>query len=501
MARPHPEVALRRSWRRFRQRPAGTQAAVLALAVVVVAGAVIGIALGTSGGSGGGTSSSSGLTASAGSSPVVPVSQASTSTRGVAPDAVTVVFPIVNLTALSAQEGFAGDTEDTQVTDAINTYVNDVNAHGGVGGRRIKPMIVPFDPTSQADMRAKCKDWTVSTPVFAVVDGLGAWTGDNQLCITQEGSTPFIGQWTTVTNWTQRGSPYLWWTGPDQATMLRTVVAWGQQAGLLGQGKKLGIVAGDRASDQLALNQYLIPYLKQADLPPPVVETLATSPTDTATIQAQAPLVVQRLRAAGAQSVLPLIPFNSFYSYLQAETQQQYFPRLLLSDYESTINIGLGLLPTPYETALDGQLGATVQTLGGIDDDRPQSQGGYDPGVRSCFDTWKQTHGVPPYIEEQGPIVSWCQGIRLFADAANRAGPNLNRRSFVQAMAATQNFPGTLTPTLSYGATKFYGPTAYQVVRLHTNDPNHNACILKNDGGPQGTCWQVVKGWTPLVSG
>jgi hypothetical protein len=38
-------------------------------------------------------------------------------------------------------------------------------------------------------------------------------------------------------------------------------------------------------------------------------------------------------------------------------------------------------------------------------------------------------------------------------------------------------------------------------VRLHTNDPNQNACILKNDGGAQGTCWQVVQGWTPLVTG
>ena len=43
-------------------------------------------------------------------------------------------------------------------------------------------------------MRALCKTWTEGSPaVFAVVDGLGDWTGDNQLCITQEGHTPFIG--------------------------------------------------------------------------------------------------------------------------------------------------------------------------------------------------------------------------------------------------------------------------------------------------------------------
>jgi len=58
--------------------------------------------------------------------------------------------------------------------------------------------------------------------------------GNNQLCVAQEGHTPFIGQWTTVTNWTNEGSPYLWWTGPDQATILQAVVNWGLGAGLLG---------------------------------------------------------------------------------------------------------------------------------------------------------------------------------------------------------------------------------------------------------------------------
>ena len=64
---------------------------------------------------------------------------------------------------------------------------------------------------------------------FAVLDGLGDWTGDDQLCITQEGHTP-PRAWTTVTDWTNEGSPYLWWTGPDQAAILQAVVNWGLSA-------------------------------------------------------------------------------------------------------------------------------------------------------------------------------------------------------------------------------------------------------------------------------
>ncbi len=33
--------------------------------------------------------------------------------------------------------------------------------------------------------------------------------------------------------------------------------------------------------------------------------------------------------------MIPLMPFNVMFPVLQAETQQNYYPKLLLSDYES----------------------------------------------------------------------------------------------------------------------------------------------------------------------
>ncbi len=93
----------------------------------------------------------------------------------------------------------------------------------------------------------------------------------------------------------------------------------------------------------------------------------------------------------------------------------------------------------------------------------PESQGGYDPGVQACYNTWKAHNAPPklpksPFIEEQGPIAGWCQVITLFADAAKKAGPDLTRRSFVEAMATIKNFNGTWSPTLSFGPDKFAGP-------------------------------------------
>ena len=477
----------------------------MAIVGAVVVGAVVWVATAPSSSSAAGGSSHMTSTGAAGGP--TPVSRASTSIRGVSGSAINVVFPVVSLNSLAGEEGFASDAEYGEQTKAIKLFVKQINTSGGINGRRINAIITDYDPTSESQMRSLCKTWTEGSPAaFAVLDGLGTWTGDNQLCITQEGHTPFIGQWTTVTNWTNEGSPYLWWTGPDQAAVLQAVVDWGLSADLLGGTHVVGVVAGDRASDQVALHQYLLPDLSAAGVTP-VVKVIASNPSDSATTNSQAPLIVQQFRSAGVTSVIPLVAFNAFYPLLQAETSQQYFPRLLLSDYESSIESSLGLLPAPYKEALDGQEGVTTETLAGIDDDRPESEGGYDPGVRSCWVVWHKAYPqIPPgnlsdYIEEQGPVQGWCQVIHLFAEAARNAGHDLTRRSFVTALSKITDFPGTNSPVLSYGPDKRYGPTEYQVVRLHVNSPLSTQCKLPKNKIPEVTCWVNVQPFAPLPPG
>jgi hypothetical protein len=533
----NPVRAVHRSWRRFARRPRSMQVRTILVAVAVITGLVVYLAGAPDGsstpnfgglGSGGvGTGASSvdlgggrtarlasdvvaapGATGEAGSpsGSGTPVDQASTSTRGVTAKSINVVFPVVNLQALSSQLGFAGDVEFTEQTKAIKLFVGEINKKGGINGRKINAIIANYNPLSATNQRSLCKDWTEGSPAaFAVVDGVGGWAGDNQLCVTQEGKTPLLAQWTTVTDWTRMGSPYLWWLGTDQAATLRTLVQWGQSTSAIGGSSKVGVIVGDRSSDQLALNQYLLPALRKAGVDPEV-QTIAASPSESATTSAAAPLVVQKLRGAGVKTIIPLIPFNVFFPLLQAMTQQNYTPKLLLSDYESSVESALGLIPVPYEKLLDGQEGITTLTLGGIDDPRPQAAGGYNPGLRSCWTVWHKAYPKKPkgnstaFIEEQGPVAGWCQAVRLFAQAAKDAGPKLNRRTFVQAMSKIKNYQGTWVNTLSYGPDKFYGPTEYQVVKIHNNDPPSSQCILKSNHKPQGTCWVSEGTYQPLVT-
>ena len=257
---------------------------------------------------------------------ITSVSEASTSTRGVTAHAINVEFPVANLHALSGQLGFAGDVEYGEQVKAIQLFVHHVNAAGGINGRMINPLITSFDPTNDAALHAMCTDWTQGSPaVFAVLDGVGTWSGDSQLCLTRQGHTPLLSQWTTVSDWTTEGSPYLWWTGPDDAAILGATVDWGHRTGLLGGSRKVGVIAGDRAGDQLALTKYLLPDLKRIGVRPLVV-TIPAEPSETAATNTAALVAVERFKAAGVQSLIPLIPFNAFFPVLAAQSGQGYFP-------------------------------------------------------------------------------------------------------------------------------------------------------------------------------
>ena len=499
----HPLAPLGRSWRRMRRRPRATQVRTALIIIAIVVGLIAWLVLAPTGMPGGSDSAGAAEVASS-STKATPPSQASTSSRGVTGTSINVVFPVVAINSLAGKEGFAEDKEYNEQIPAIHLYVNQINNAGGINGRKINPIIVQYDPTNDANMQALCQQWTQGSPaVFAVIDGIGSWEQDDQLCVTQQGQTPLLSAWSTTTNWTNLGSPYLWWTGPDMAPLLDALVQWGVSSGRLGKAVKLGVVVSDQAPDQDALNDFLLPDLKKVGITP-LVQTVAGSADATATTNSDAQLAVEKFKAAGVQSVIPLLRENAFFPYVAAETAQQWYPKLLLSDYQSSIEVALGLIPVPYEKALNGQEGVTTETLGGIDDNRPQSQGGYDPGVRACYTTWHAYHPGPipgtlyHYIEEQGPIQAWCGVIGLFATAAKDAGKNLNRRTFVEAMSKITNYPGTLSPTWTFGPDKFYGPTQYQVVEVHNNEPKSALCKMPKSGIAQGTCWVTVQPFKPL---
>ena len=406
------------------------------------------------------------------------------SDRGVSPTKVKVVFPYADLGPIGAATGLDPGTEDEPT--AIMAVVNDINSRGGINGRLIDPEIVKYNPLDDAEMRADCKDWTESQQVFAVVDSYG-WHDDHQLCITQEGHTPLISKWTTVTDWTNRGNPYLWWTGPDDVEVLDNLVATSLD---VLRNNKFAVLVSDRASDKLAL-QYLEQSLDRAGVHEAIPPQKLSFTPGVAAGQAQS--VYLQLKTADVKVVLPVLPFLQLVTWLQEEDSQSYFPKLLLSDYESEIQAMLGLAEAKYEKELQDAVGPTAFRLGSDEDPR-----GYTPLGQTCSDQYhKQDPNYSQNLEGPGVAMTWCQNIYLFAQAATMAGNDLTRDSFNNAMSQIQGFGGTIVPDLTFGPTERAGPHNYRTVQIHVN--HDKACPKKADGGDQGSCWLIKQDFVPAL--
>jgi len=77
-----------------------------------------------------------------------------------------------------------GDQEKT-----YKVFVDDLNAHGGILGRKVEPVYRDFCPIGNAQALAACTSFTEDDKVFAVVGVFIDQSGDAQLCIAKNHQT------------------------------------------------------------------------------------------------------------------------------------------------------------------------------------------------------------------------------------------------------------------------------------------------------------------------
>ena len=107
----------------------------------------------------------------AGFTPASAASAASRSAPGVTATTIRVGIPYVDLAAVRA---VGVDIDWGSVPDAFNAIINNMNAHGGINGRRIVPYIVPVNPTGSTAATTVCTQLTEDDTVFAAIGPLQA---------------------------------------------------------------------------------------------------------------------------------------------------------------------------------------------------------------------------------------------------------------------------------------------------------------------------------------
>ena len=284
--------------------------------------------------------------------------------QGVTPSTIKVGVTYADVAAI--RNIINVDPGDYQV--AYKTLFDQINAKGGIDGRKIVPVFSAVNPLGTAAAATTCTQLTEDDKVFAV---LGFFQQPDTACYLQTHNVPIIGASLTAQQAQQAKAP--WYNNLiSDSDLVPKEMAVFKQEGVF-KGKKVAVVGTN--IDQPEIN-LVLPVLHREGVD--VVQTAVNSvpDTDTAAQVQEYGTIAQRFQSAGADVVVSVgNSGNGFPSALQT-TQSTYRPRIVATDY------------TDLDAYVSNKAGYTQSilkdavTAGGIP---PASIWWNDPTMKRCF--------------------------------------------------------------------------------------------------------------------
>ena len=205
---------------------------------------------------------------------------------------------------------------------AYQAAIDDINAHGGIHGRKLEATIIGVNPTSQTAADTACTQLTQDDKVFVTV---GFFLNDNVLCYVNTNQTAVIGGTMTADRLAQAKAP---WYSTDASERYEVNVAKDlAEAGKLDG--KVAVVAA--AADKTLMNDQVIPALKAAGINPVSTAVLDAPTNDATATKAQAATISERFKASGATQVL-VVGQAGGGTYLGGLASTNFRPQLAFSN-------------------------------------------------------------------------------------------------------------------------------------------------------------------------
>jgi hypothetical protein len=365
--------------------------------------------------------------------------------EGVTSTTIRIGIPYIDFSSLAAQ---GVKLNHGNVPDAFNALIANVNAHGGINGRKIVPYYAPVNlANGSVGVDAVCSSLTEDHTIFLAMQPY------QPNCYLVNHATPTIGASfegaapvTSVPNFTL--------TPPDNAYDPLQLAVYNKMG--LFKGKKVGVVGGVTA-DQSLVNQDVATLKK---LHVKVVQTAVNSAPagDQTAILAQDRLIVQRLQGAGVDEVVAVGAGSSGWPAGLAELQATYNPPWIAMDSSSLAG-----------TLAGGPSGQTpyLKTLTTSTPNPTAVVAWKDPAVQNCLRLIKKAYPndkiTPPSATSNSAdhsyiaVESACSGVAMFDTIAKAAGKKLTVASFTNAGYGLRNvtFPGAGGP-VSFGPGRDY---------------------------------------------
>jgi hypothetical protein len=351
------------------------------------------------------------------------------------------------------------------VPDAFNAVINNINAHGGINGRKIVPYIVAVNPTGTAPAATACTQLTEDDNVFVAIAPLQAtcYLQHNVPVVASiyaSGNAPNVAQDFTI-------------TPPNSAFDPLQLSVYDKQG--VFTHKKVAVFGGD-PGDQ---SEVASVQSDLAKLHVPVVTTAVDSAPqgDLAAENGQITDIAQRFQSAGVNEAVAVGDGSSIWPEGLSAIQSTYNPPWVATN-ESNFTGAVGGHYSP--AYLSNVVTSSPLT--------PPAAIWNNAGTQQCVHLIKKAYPsdqINAYSatlpESEATFMSVelaCTDMALFSDIAKAAGKNLTVASFVHAGYGLKNLllPGAGAP-LSFGPGR---PYALGPVYMVHYDPATKAVVYGN---------------------
>jgi ABC-type branched-subunit amino acid transport system substrate-binding protein len=366
---------------------------------------------------------------------------------GVSASEVKVGFLLLDTGSLSRIGIAVPGVDPVQQRAAFEAQLKDINARGGLHGRKVVGVYENFDVLSQDDMRRACLEIR-DKKVFAVV-AAGGYQGPAILCVTEEGKTPLINQGGhgTPTEYVQRSQGRLISMYPHSDRLMANWVAELDRQGVL-KGKRIGIVSQEHTNPgDTVVGGGLIPALKRFGYTP---VHHASFSADQAAAAGQVPVQVQQMSSKNVDLVMLTSSTILSTQFVQTADSQLFRPRYTFTDWASmnsdTSNMNM---PASY----DGTLMITTYRTG-----EDKTGVGETPPEKECRAVYERGTGKKLAAKgqnEHGLTQGNCTLLKVLELGAKKAGPTLTRAAFSAGVQALGPVPMTMWGGGSFAPGKY----------------------------------------------
>lgn len=354
--------------------------------------------------------------------------------------------------------------------EVLKPFIDELNANGGINGRKVVVKLTRYSPLRTDEMQAACVEMAEDHKVFAAIAPAGFY-GDAEVCMATKQTPLLTGNNSSADTNYRREKGWVRQTSMTKDRLIKNWVDWMMATGQVGGATKHALVYTDVPEDRQIVHDVMIPYMKSRGLQQPQVAALSLGTADTSAAEAQA--AVLKFKSDGVELVWPVTNFLQWYVFLQQAEAANYRPRYTASDFGLIATDATSFYP---ESQWSDVMGITVYRTGmeapGALPATPQFQECHrvynERGQKIAPD--KDDPSKPDGIEVTN-MMFYCQHIALFADAARRAGVNPTRQSFLGAIGTTGTWSHrvTMTERLTYKPDKFDGADLFAVVQWKAN--------------------------------